>query len=118
MNFIARVLDRASAHPAPDQHHVLVGSVIEAMPAAARRIDHIACARRLIAGVVVDHALALEDNEKPVAIAMPMVLVPRAWFEHGPTDNMVGTCRFLVDQELHLHVNPAVLALEALYLRH
>ena len=49
---------------------------------------------------------------------MQVPLVTGAGLEHGPADDVVGAGRFLVDQELHLHVDPAVLALEALHLRH
>jgi hypothetical protein len=43
---------------------------------------------------------------------MPVVLVARAGFEHRPADDVIGPGRLLVDQELHLHVDPAVIALE------
>src|SRR5262249_11309337 len=46
------------------------------------------------------------------AIAMPVTFVPRPRLEHGPTDHMIRPRRSLVDQELHLHIDPAVLALE------
>ena len=56
IDFVAGRLDRAGAHPAPDQHDVLVRGVVEAVPAAARRVDHVAFARRLLAVVGVDVA--------------------------------------------------------------
>jgi len=46
-----------------------------------------------------------------MVMAVPLVARPR--LEHGPTDHMVGAGGGLVDQELHLHIDPAVLALEA-----
>src|SRR5262249_45111120 len=49
---------------------------------------------------------------------MAVTLVARARLEHGPADHMIGASRFLVDQELHLHVDPAILARQALDLRH
>src|ERR1700704_5719591 len=49
---------------------------------------------------------------------MTVALVARAGLEHGPADDVVGTSRLLVDQELHLHVDPAVLARQALDLWH
>ncbi len=49
---------------------------------------------------------------------MAVALVARAGLEHGPADHVVGARRLLVDQELHLHVDPAVVALQALDLRH
>jgi len=62
--------------------------------------------------------VALEHDEKLVAIVMTVILMPRARLEHGPADHVVGVGGFLVDQELHLHVDPAIVALEAFDLRH
>ena len=62
--------------------------------------------------------LALEHDEELVAIVMAVVFVARAGLEHGPADDVIGAGRFLVDQELHLHVDPAVVALQAFDLRH
>src|SRR5262249_17746696 len=59
-----------------------------------------------------DMAVALEHDEELVAMVMAVPLVARPRLEHGPTDHMVGAGGGLVDQELHLHVDPAVLALE------
>src|SRR5215813_12534648 len=115
---VAGALDRAGAHPAPYQHHVRVRSVVEAVPALARRIDDVAFTRRGLAVVGVDMAVALEHDEELVAIVMAVPLVARPRLEHGPTDHMVGAGGGLVDQELHLHVDPAVLAFEARDLRH
>src|SRR5215510_5304333 len=81
MHFVAGILDRAGAHPAPDQHNVFGRRVVEAVPAAARRIDHVAFARRLVAMIGVDHALALEHDEKLVAIVVAMVYMPRTWLK-------------------------------------
>ena len=55
---VAGGLERARAAPAPDQQHVLVAGVDEAVPVAARREDHVARLRRLAAGVGVDLAAA------------------------------------------------------------
>src|SRR5262245_2935408 len=118
VDLVARILDRAGAHPAPGPHHVLARRVVEAMPAAARRVDHVAFDRRLLAEVAVDVAAALDHDEELVAVVMPVPLVTRARLEHGPADDVIGARRFLVDQELHLHVDPAVLARQALDLRH
>jgi hypothetical protein len=38
--------------------------------------------------------------------------------KHGPANHVIGTGGFLVDQKLHLHIDPAVIALEALNLRY
>src|SRR4029434_2545025 len=67
MHFVAGILDRAGAHPAPDQHNVFGRRVVEAVPAAARRIDHVAFARRLVAMIGVDHALALSTMKNSSA---------------------------------------------------
>src|SRR5262245_28837170 len=66
----------------------------------------------------VNVATPPEHNEELVAVAMQMSLVPRAWLEHGPADDMIGTGGLFVDQELHLHVDPAVLAHKAGNFRH
>jgi hypothetical protein len=63
-------------------------------------------------------AVTLEHDEELVAIVVSMPLVPCPGLEHGPADHMVGAGRCLVDQELHLHVDPSVLALETRHLRH
>src|SRR5215472_9982992 len=117
-HFVAGGLDRAGTHPAPYQHDVRVRSVVEAVPALARRIDDVAFARQGLAVVGIDMAVALEHDEELVAIVMAVALVASSRLEHGPTDDMVGAGGCLVDQELHLHVDPAVLALEARDLRH
>src|SRR3954471_16961717 len=116
--FVARRLDRSRAHPAPDQNHVLVRGIVEAVPDAARRIDHVAFDRGLKTLVGDDMALALQHDEELVAVFVQMLLVACARLEYGPADHVVGAGRFLVDQELHLHVDPAVLALQPLNLRH
>src|SRR5262245_24373945 len=102
MHFVAGILDRARAHPAPDQHNVFGRRVVEAMPAAARGIDHIAFARRLVSMIGVDHAVALEHDKKLVAIVVAMGYMPRTWLKHGPANHVIGTGRFLVNQKLHL----------------
>src|SRR5262245_120995 len=102
MHLVARGLDRTGAHPAPHQHHVLVRGIVETVPAAARRIDHVAFARRLLAGLGIDMAVALEDDEELVAMVMAVVLVARAGPKYGPAHYVIGAGRLLVDQELHL----------------
>src|SRR4051812_15228483 len=97
-DFISRGLDRALAHPAPDQRHILIRRVVEPVPAVARRIDHIALHGRLLAGVGVNVALALEHDEERVAIAQAMALMARARLEHRPADDMIGAGGLLVDQ--------------------
>jgi hypothetical protein len=47
-----------------------------------------------------------------------MVYMPRTWLKHGPANHVIGTGGFLVDQKLHLHIDPAVIALEAINLRY
>jgi hypothetical protein len=68
--------------------------------------------------LAIDMAMALEHDEELVAVAVQVPLVARARLEHGPSHHMIGTGGLLVDQELHLHVDPTVLALEALDLGH
>src|SRR5215472_10669276 len=110
---VAGSRDRAGTHPAPHQHDIRVRGVVEAVPALARRVHDVAFARRGLAVVGIDMAVALEHDEELVAIVMAVALVARPRLEHGPTDHMVGAGGCLVDQELHLHVDPAVLAFEA-----
>jgi hypothetical protein len=97
---------------------ILVRGVVEAMPAAARRIDHVAFDGRLLAEVAVDVPASLDDDEELIAVVMAVALVARAGLEHGPADDVIGAGGFLVDQELHLHVDPAVVALQSFDLRH
>src|SRR5262245_19252411 len=47
-----------------------------------------------------------------------MGYMPHTGLKHGPANHMVGTGRFLVNQKLHLHIDPAVIALEAINLRY
>src|SRR5712671_582145 len=96
-HLVAGGLDRAGTHPAPHQHDVRLRGVVETVPALARRVDDVAFARWGLAVVGIE-------------MAVPLVTGPR--LEHGPPDHMVGAGGGLVDQELHLHVDPAVLALE------
>src|SRR3954468_4974698 len=58
--------------------------------------------------------MPLDDDEELVAIVMAMVLVARARLEHGPADHVIGPRGFFVDQELYLHVDPAVVTRQAL----
>src|SRR5215469_10882425 len=117
-DLVAGGLDRAGTHPSPHQHDVRVRGVVETVPALARRIDDVPLTRWGLAVVGIDMAVALEHDEELVAIVMAVALVASSRLEHGPTDDMVGAGGCLVDQELHLHVDPAVLALEARDLRH
>src|SRR5260370_35943814 len=98
MDLVARRLDRAGAHPAPHQDDVLVRGVVEAMPAAARRIDHVAFARRLLALVGVDVAVPLEHDEELVAIAMAAIFVPGARFQRGPAGRTIRARAVLLDR--------------------
>jgi hypothetical protein len=66
----------------------------------------------------VDHALAVEHDEKLIAIALAMIFMPRTWLKHGPANHMIGAGGFLIDQELYLHIDPAVIALKAFDLRY
>src|SRR5262245_29226913 len=93
LHFVAGILDRAGAHPAPDQHNVFGRRVVEAVPAAARRIDHVTFTRRLVAMIGVDHALALEHDEKLVAITVAMGYMPRTGLKHGPANYVICTGR-------------------------
>src|SRR5262245_64260622 len=100
VDLVARRLDRSGSHPTPHQHDVLVRGVVEAVPAPARRIDHVAFPRGLLAAVRVDVAVTLEDDEELVAIVVAVPLVPGPGLEHRPADHMVGAGRWFVDQEL------------------
>src|ERR1043166_725517 len=102
VGLVARILDRACAHPAPHQHDILVRGVVEAVPTAARRINHVAFDRRLLAEIAVDVALALDDDEELVAVAMQVPLVAGAGLEHGPADEAVCARRLLVGPATHL----------------
>src|SRR5262249_16985468 len=117
-DLVARGLDRPGAHPTPYQHDVSVRSVVEAVPAAARRIDDVALDRRLLAEVAVDVAAALDHDEELVAVAMQVPFMAGAGLEPGPAHHVIGAGGFFIDQELNLHVHPAVLARQALDLRH
>src|SRR5713226_3706422 len=90
-----------------------------------RRLRSCACIPRAMRGSFKleallgdDVPLALEHDEELVAVAVQMPLVAGARFEHGPADHVIRAGGFLVDQELHLHVDPAVVALEPFDLRH
>src|SRR3981189_2605712 len=50
-------------------------------------------------------------------MAVPVVLVPRPGLEHGPAHDVIGARRLFVDQELDLHVDPAVVAAQTLHRR-
>src|SRR6266496_1053555 len=99
IDLVTRGLDRACAHPSPHQYDIFVRCVVETVPAAARRIDHVAFARGLFTLVGIDMTMAFDDDEEFIAVVMPMVFVTRARLEHGPTDDMIGARRLLVDQE-------------------
>src|SRR5262249_40588875 len=112
-HFVAGGFNRAGAPPSPHQDDLLLRGVAEAVPACARRIHDVPFDRRDLAMIGVDVAVAFEHDEELVAVAMPMPLVACARLKHGPSHHMIGTGGFFVDQELDLHVDPAVLALEA-----
>jgi hypothetical protein len=59
-------------------------------------------------------AAALDDDKEFVAIRMAMLVVARARRQNGPADEeFVRAGGFLVDEKLHLHVDPAVFFGEA-----
>src|SRR5262245_65385722 len=101
VDLIAGRLDRSGSHPAPYQDDVLARGVVEAVPAPAGRIDHVAFSRRLLALVRVDMAVDLEHDEELVAIVVAVPLVPCPRPEHGPGDHMVGAGGSVGDSELH-----------------
>src|SRR5262249_5992548 len=86
-------------------------------PATARGIDHVAFARWFEAVLGDDVALALEHNEELVAVAVQVPLMAGPGLEHRPPNDIVGAGGFLGDQKLDLHVDPTVVALEALHKR-
>src|SRR5260221_13210611 len=99
-HLVAGGLDRAGTHPSPHQHDVFVRSVVETVPARARRVDDVAFARWGLAVVGIDMAVALEHDEELVAMVMAGPLMARPRLEDGPTDHMVGARGGLSDQEL------------------
>src|SRR6516165_5856957 len=76
-DLVAGGLDRAGTHPSPHQHDVRVRSVVEAVPTLARRVDDVTLARRGLAVVGIDMAVALEHDEGLVAMVMAVPLVAR-----------------------------------------
>ncbi len=81
------------------------------MPSTSGCPDHISLARRRGAVVGVDVTRALEDDEELVGVAMEMPVVAGARRQHGPAEQeVVGAGLCLVDEELHLHVDPALVA--------
>src|SRR5262249_22534778 len=97
--------------------HVFFRRIVETMPAAARRVDDVTLNRRLEPLSGDDVAATLEHDEKLVAVTVQVPLMTGTRPQHGPADDMIGARRLLVDQELHLHVDPAFLSLESLDLR-
>src|SRR5260370_7651526 len=77
-HLVAGGLDRAGTHPAPHQHDVRVRSVVETVPALARRVDDVALTRWGLAVVGIDMAVALEHDEElvPMLMALPPVARP------------------------------------------
>src|SRR5262245_48673352 len=100
VDLVAGRLDRSGSHPTPHQQDVLVRRVVEAVPAPARRIDHVAFARGLLAAARVDVAVTLEHDEELVAIVVAVTLVSRPGLEHRPGDHTVDTGSCFVTLEL------------------
>src|SRR5260370_27344841 len=88
-HLVAGGLDRAGTHPSPHQHDVFVRSVVETVPARARRVGDVAFARWGLAVVGIDIAVALEHDEELVAMVMAVPLMARPRPEHGPTGRML-----------------------------
>src|SRR5258705_11770453 len=84
MDFVARGFDRARSHPSPHQHDVLVGRVVETVPAAARRIDDVAFAGRTLARRGVNRTAPLDEDEELVAMPVPLVSGRRDGPVSGP----------------------------------
>src|SRR5258708_30478467 len=95
-HLVAGGLDRAGTHPSPHQHDVFVRSVVETVPARARRVDDAAFARWGLAVVGIDMAVALEHDEELVAMVMAVPLVARPRLAPGPTHHTVGAGAGLV----------------------
>src|SRR5215831_18233497 len=97
MDLVSRGFDGACAHPAPDKDDVLIRRIVEAVPAAARRIDDVAFDRRFVSMVGIDHPVTFEHDKKFVAVVMAVIFVSSAGLEHSPANDMVRSSRFLVD---------------------
>src|SRR5690242_18312535 len=78
-NFVTGRFERARAAPAPNEDHVFLAGIVEAVPVAARGENHVALAGRLAAGVGVDKAAAFHDDEEFVGVGMAMLVMARAW---------------------------------------
>src|SRR4051794_14536961 len=112
---VAGRLEGACAAPAPEQEHVLVARVVEAVPVATRREDDVARLGRLSPLVRVDLAAAAQDDEELVGVWMTVALVPGAGRQQRPADDERNRPRRArVDQELHLHVDPALVLAQTL----
>ena len=86
---------------------------------AARGEDDVAGLARLAALVGVDLPLAGHDDEELVAVGVRVALVAGAGAEDGAADDeLVGAGGAGVDQELDVHVDPAVVDAEPLLERH
>src|SRR5574337_440984 len=108
-NFVTGRFQRTGAAPAPDQNHVLAGCVVEAVPVTPFCEYDVAFARRLVALVGVDRAVTFENQKKLVRLEVTVTLVPRAGRKDRPAQNQfVRMGGLLIDQELNLHVDPAL----------
>src|SRR5215218_2524617 len=112
---VAGRLERAGSLPPPDQEHVLVTRVVEAVPIARGRVDHVARLGGLGPVVRVDLTAAADHDQELVAVRVPVAVVARTGREHGPAHHEARRPgRPLVDQELHLHVDPALVLAQPL----
>ena len=108
-DFVAGRLQRTGAAPAPNQNHLPVGRVVEAVPMTPLREHDVAFASLFVALVGVDHAMAFEYHEELIGMEVTVAVVPGAGGENGPSeDQLVRTCLLLVNEELYPHVDPAV----------
>src|SRR6267378_6362238 len=74
-NFVASSFERSGAAPTPDQDDVFRAGVVETVPVAARREDHITLGARLAAGVRVAEPASFDHHEKFVGVGMAMLVV-------------------------------------------
>src|SRR5260370_467226 len=110
-NFVAGGFERAGAAPAPHEDDIFAAGIVETVPVAARSENHIALRARLAARVCIDESTSFDHHEKFIHVGMTMFVMARAGRENGPADEKsVRASGFLIDEELHLHVDPPFVA--------
>src|SRR5215472_810474 len=85
-DFIAGSFKRARTAPAPDQDDVLAAGVVKPVPVAPWRENNVSLSGGLAAGVRINEAPALKDDEKFVGVGMAVLVVARTRRKNGPAD--------------------------------